>query len=101
MNSITVAYQGIEGSHSQQVVNDYFNKENIEHSNLGVPTFRQVAMTVISGKAQVGILPVDNAIAGTIREGYDLIAQYDLIPISEIEWRMDHRLLSVKDSELG
>ena len=57
--------------------------------------------SVIAGKADVGLLPVDNAIAGTIREGYDLLAQYDLVPISEVEWKMDHRLLAPEGSELG
>ncbi len=100
MAKITAAYQGIEGSHSRQVLSSYFEQRGVEHTANGAQTFRQVAMNVISGKADVGILPIDNAIAGTVRDGYDLLAQYDLVPISEVEWRMDHRLLAVEGASL-
>ncbi|HUP57386.1 MAG TPA: 3-deoxy-7-phosphoheptulonate synthase [Bdellovibrionota bacterium] len=98
---ITAAFQGIEGCHSSLVLQSYFKKVGSELKSDGLSTFRQVAMAVISGKADVGLLPVDNAIAGTIREGYDLLAQYDLVPISEVEWKMDHRLLAPEGAELG
>src|SRR3954469_3653814 len=98
---ILAAYQGIEGCHSGLVIESYFKRLGAGHKAEGLSTFRQVAMNVISGKADVGLLPVDNAIAGTIREGYDLLAQYDLVPIAEIEWKMDHRLLAPEGSELG
>jgi len=94
--TIIAAFQGIEGAHSSVAVAAYFDAVGTGHEPLGVPTFRQVATSVVSGKADVGILPVDNAIAGTVRDGYDLLAQYDLVPICEIEWRMDHRLLGVE-----
>ena len=100
MSSITVAYQGIEGSYSQQVVAYYFKQIGVEFVATGSPTFRSVVTSVVSGKAQTGLLPIDNAIAGTVRDGYDLLAQYDLVPISEIDWRMDHRLLAVPGATL-
>jgi 3-deoxy-7-phosphoheptulonate synthase len=101
MDKIIAAYQGVEGCHSSLVVRSYFKKIGLDVQADGAQTFRQVAMNVIAGKADVGLLPVDNAIAGTIREGYDLLAQYDLVPISEIEWKMDHRLLAPAGAELG
>jgi 3-deoxy-7-phosphoheptulonate synthase len=99
--AIIAAFQGIDGAHSSVALADHFQHLEVLHEALGVPTFRQVATSVISGKADVGLLPVDNAIAGTVRDGYDLIAQYDLVPLSEIEWRMDHRLLGVAGSALS
>lgn len=101
MRKLIGAYQGIDGSHSKEVLSSYFKQCGLDFSVTGNGTFRQVAMSVLSGKADVGILPVDNAIAGTVREGYDLLAQYDLVPIVEIEWRMDHRLLAKKGAELS
>ena len=101
MNPINCSYQGIEGSHSLLVLSSYFRKIGQEFASAGAPTFRQVAMNVISGKAAVGILPVDNAIAGTVRDGYDLLAQYNLVPIAEIDWKMDHRLLAPKGATIA
>ncbi len=99
--SIKAAFQGIEGAHSSVALAAYFRSLGVDFEPVGVPTFRQVATSAISGKADVGILPVDNAIAGTVRDGYDLLAQYDLSPICEIEWRMDHRLLGVPGASLS
>ena len=86
--TITAAFQGIEGAYSSVALAAYFDAVGTAHERLGTPTFQQVATSVISGKADTGILPVDNAIAGTVRDGYDLLAQYDLVPICEIDWRM-------------
>ncbi len=99
--SIVAAFQGIEGAHSNVTLGAYFGGLGMAHTAIGVPTYRHVATAVITGKADVGILPVDNAIAGTVRDGYDLVAQYDLVPICEVEWRMDHRLLGPEGAELS
>jgi prephenate dehydratase len=58
-----------------------------------LPTFRDVAVALLAGRARYGVFPLENTIAGTFREGYDLVAQYDLSPVREIVFRMDHRLL--------
>src|SRR5262249_50712712 len=71
----------------------HFEARGEKVETTGVPTFRDVAAAVVAGRARYGLLPVDNAIAGTFRDGYDLIAQYDLRPVRELLWRMDHRLL--------
>jgi 3-deoxy-7-phosphoheptulonate synthase len=99
--AIVAAFQGIEGAHSSVALAEHFSHLGVAFEPLGVPTFRQVATSVIGGKADVGLLPVDNAIAGTVRDGYDLIGQYDLVPLTEIEWRMEHRLLGVPGSTLS
>src|SRR5438045_9169316 len=93
-------YQGVEGCHSKLVLGNFFTTLKKDYSTTGMQTFRQVASAVISGKADVGVLPVDNAISGTIREGYDLIAEYDLVPLTEIDWRMDHRLLGIQGASI-
>jgi len=91
----TAAFQGIEGAYSDVALQSHFAERGEPIETTGVPSFREVASAVVSGRARYGLLPVDNAIAGTFREGYDLIAQYDLKPVREILWRMDHRLLGV------
>ena len=99
--TIIAAYQGIEGAHSEIVLGQFMRAHGLSATSLGVATFREVATSVISGKADVGLLPIDNAIAGTIRDGYDLLAQFDLAPRCEIQWRMDHRLLGLPGAVLS
>ncbi|MBN2194399.1 MAG: 3-deoxy-7-phosphoheptulonate synthase [Polyangiaceae bacterium] len=98
--TIRAAFQGIEGAHSAIALATFFAKLQLDCELVGTPTFREVATAVVSGRAEVGLLPIDNAIAGTVRDGYDLIAQYDLVPLVELDWRMDHRLLGLPGARL-
>src|SRR4051794_4420583 len=98
---VTAAFQGIEGAHSEVALRSHFEGRGDGVETLGVPTFHDVAAAVVVGRARYGLLPVDNAIAGTFRDGYDLIAQYDLVPVREIVWRMDHRLLGLPGATLA
>jgi 3-deoxy-7-phosphoheptulonate synthase len=98
---MTIAvYQGVEGAYSQLVVAHFLRQSGIEGQTLGVPSYREMATSVASGRADVGVVPIENAIAGTVREGYDLIAEFDLALLAELQWRTDHRLLSVRGAEL-
>jgi len=98
---VTAAFQGIEGAHSEVALRTHFGGRGDKVETLGVPTFRDVAAAVVAGRARYGLLPIDNAIAGTFRDGYDLVAQYDLLPVREILWRMDHRLVGLPGSTLA
>jgi 3-deoxy-7-phosphoheptulonate synthase len=95
-------FEGIDGAHSQLALEAYFRARCSEGEacTAGSPSFRAAAVAVSAGRADVGIVPIDNAIAGTVRDGYDLLLEFDLVPIAEIVWRMDHRLLGVPGSTL-
>ena len=99
--TMTAAFEGIEGSYSQLVLGAYAARRGVAFEPLGCPTYRATVHAVLSGRADVGLLPVDNAIAGTIREGYDVLAEYELDPLAEITWRMEHRLLGLPGATLA
>ena len=94
------AYQGVDGAYSQLVIAHFLREAEEEGSTVGVPSYREMATSVASLRADVGVIPIENAIGGTVREGYDLIGEFDLAPIAEIQWRTDHRLLGVRGAEL-
>src|ERR1700748_2349763 len=98
--TMTAAFEGIEGAYSHVVLEQYAQKRGVTFEPLGCPSFRAVAHAVLSGKADVGLLPVDNAIAGTIREGYDILAEYELDPLAEITLRLEHRLVGLPGATL-
>jgi len=98
--TMTAAFEGIEGSYSHAVLGAYAQRRGVEFSPLGCASYRAVAHAVLSGRADLGLLPVDNAIAGTIREGYDTLAEYELDLLAEITMRMEHRLLGTPASTL-
>ena len=93
--TLTAAFEGIEGAYSHVVLDAYGTRRGVTFDPLGCASYRAVAHAVISGRADVGLFPIDNAIAGTIREGYDVLAEYQLEPLAEITWRMEHRLVGV------
>ncbi len=98
---MTIAvYQGVDGAYSQLVIAHYLREKGIEGSTLGVPSYREMATSVAGSRADAGVIPIENAIGGTVREGYDLIAEFGLAPLAEVHWRTDHRLLGVRGAEL-
>jgi chorismate mutase/prephenate dehydratase len=99
--TVVGAYQGIEGSHSQVILKQHFAKRAEDVELIGVPTFRDVAIAVTTGRARFGMLPLDNATSGTFRDGYDLVALYDMVPVREINQRMDQRLLALPGATLA
>jgi chorismate mutase/prephenate dehydratase len=98
---ITAAYQGVEGAYSDVLLRAHFGARGEPVETVGVPTFRDVALALLSGRARYGVLPLENTLAGTFREGYDLVAQYDLAPVREVVFRMDHRLLGCAGATLA
>jgi len=98
--TLTAAFEGIEGSYSHAVLEAYAARRGVAFAPLGCSSYRGVAHAVLSGRADLGLLPIDNAIAGTIREGYDVLAEYELDLLAEITWRMEHRLLALAGATL-
>ena len=97
---MTAVYQGVDGAYSQLVLGHFLREHGIEMPTVGLPSFREMATAVAGSRAEIGVIPIENAIVGTVREGYDLLAEFDLVPVAEIQWRTDHRLLGVRGAEL-
>ena len=97
----TVAYQGIEGSHSHVILLEYLSARGEAAELVGFPTSKDVALAVVNGQANFGILPIDNASSGTFRDGYDLIARHDLRPVREVVGRTEQTLLALEGATLS
>ncbi|MHB8461815.1 MAG: 3-deoxy-7-phosphoheptulonate synthase [Vulcanimicrobiaceae bacterium] len=93
-------YQGVAGAYSQLVIDHFLRQQGCEATTIGVPRYANVATTVSALRADIGVLPIENAIAGTVRECYDIVAEFGLVPVSEVLWHTDHRLLGIRGSEL-
>ena len=94
------AYQGVAGAYSQLVIDHFLRERGFEATTIGVPRYANVATTVSALRADIGVLPIENAIAGTVRECYDIVVAFGLVPIREVLWHTDHRLLGIRGSEL-
>lgn len=58
------------------------------------PTFVELFRTVETGKATRGIVPIENTLAGSVHENYDLLSAHDLHVVSETELRIRHCLIA-------
>ena len=70
-----VVYQGLPASYQAQAAAAMFpDAKEVSH----VPTFEDVFRAVSEGRADAGVVPVENSTVGTIHEACDLLVQYDL-----------------------
>src|SRR3979409_1616430 len=98
--TLTAAFEGIEGSYSHAVLEAYAARAGVACARLGCASYRAVAPAVLGGRADLGLLPIDNAIAGTIREGYDVLAEHELDLLAGSTGRREHKLLGVPGATL-
>jgi prephenate dehydratase len=68
-----VVYQGEPGAFSEEAVLAFFGEDR-ERS--AVPTWRAVFEAVADGTAETGVIAIESSLAGTIRETYDLLAEF-------------------------
>ncbi len=91
-----VAYQGEPGAYSEQGARTLL--PDAEH--LPLPTLRAVFEAVEVGRADVGVVPVENSQAGTINDTYDLLLKHGLHVVGETIVRVDHCLLALPGTSL-
>ncbi|MDX2454427.1 prephenate dehydratase [Desulfosarcina sp.] len=92
-----VAFQGIRGAYSEMAVHEHFGKAV---DTVGCDAFDDVFDRVESGEVTYGLIPVENTIAGTVVENYDLLFANDIFVIAEVYLPIHHTLLAKKGGRL-
>lgn len=92
-----VAFQGIRGAYSEMAVHEHFGKAV---DTVGCDAFDDVFDRVESGEVTYGLIPVENTIAGTVVENYDLLFANDIFVIAEVYLPIHHTLLAKKGARL-
>ncbi len=62
-----IAFQGEPGAYSEQAVLEFFGPVE----TLPCETFDAAFSTVVSGKSEFAMIPIENSLAGSIHENYD------------------------------
>ena len=93
-----IGYQGIEGAYSEAAIYQHYGKGV---KPLGYGTFEEVFEAVKKGRVDLGCLPFENTIAGSITRNYDLLLKENVSVIAEIFFRVSHNLLSHKGNKLA
>jgi prephenate dehydratase len=92
-----VAFQGARGAYSEVALHEHFGKD-VEA--VGCDAFDDVFDLVNNDAVTFGFIPVENTIAGTVVENYDLLFANDLFVIAEVYLPIRHTLLAKKGVRL-
>ena len=92
-----IAIQGIRGSNHHQVAREYFG-EDIEL--VECLSFHSLVDQLLEGKADKGVMAIENSIAGSIIPNYALVYQNDLHIIGEHYLNIHHNLMVLKGQQL-
>mgnify|MGYP003431822750 CR=1 FL=1 len=74
-----VSFQGEPGAYSEQAVFNYFG--NVE--TVPCESFDVMFDSVISGKSDAALAPIENSLAGSIHQNHDLLLRQDLHMVGE------------------
>lgn len=86
-----VAFQGIAGAYSEQAMRQFFGSP-VESAPRD--TLEDVFLAVETGNAEYGMLPVENAVAGSVTRSYELLMERDLRVHAEVILRVRHMLMA-------
>ena len=92
-----VVYQGEPGCYSEEAAAGFFG-ERVESK--GLPWFDDVFAALSRGEADYAMLPIENSSTGSIRQVYDLLAQYDFSLVGEWQGKVEHCLAALPGVKL-
>ncbi len=87
-----VAFQGEHGAYSEEAIRQQFGAEV---DTAPCRTFENIFASLDEERATVGVVPVENSLAGSVNKAYDLLLDHDFRVQGEILLRVQHNLLTV------
>ncbi len=88
-----VAIQGIGGCNHYIAAKAFFAGDEIE--SIDCDTFRELADRVRRDAGLLGIMAIENTIAGSILQNYQIIRESDLVVVGEYKLRIEHSLVAL------
>jgi len=92
-----VAYLGIQGAYSEQATRKHFG-DDVE--DISAASTKEIFEAVESAAADYGVLPIENSLAGTVAQSYELLTAHNLQIIGEIIIPIQHALLAPPGTKL-
>jgi prephenate dehydratase len=93
----TIAFQGIPGAYSDLACRTAYPAM----TTLPCETFEAAIDAVREGRAELGMLPCENSLAGRVSDMHHLLPESGLYVVGEHFQRVEHCLLSVKGARIA
>ena len=93
-----IAIQGIKGSFHDMAAHQYFKDENLEM--LYCSTFDSLFATLEEDNATIGVMAIENTIAGTLLHNYELLRDSGCTIIGEYKLHIEHSLMCLPEDSI-
>ena len=91
----TVAIQGIEGAYHEMAARVYFREKGEEIAILPCVKFKDVVAAAKKDPNVIGIMAIENTIAGSLLQNHELIRESDLMVVGEQKFHISHTLAAL------
>jgi prephenate dehydratase len=92
----TVAIQGVKGAYHEIAAREYFrNKGENEIEIFPCKRFKDIISAVKKDPELIGIMAIENTIAGSLLQNHELIRESDLVVVGEQKIRISHCLAAL------
>jgi len=98
-NDMKVAIQGLRGSFHDIAAHEYFHDEDIEL--VCCDTFEQLFAAMKADDACLGLMAIENTIAGSLLHNYELLRESGMTIVGEHKLHIEHSLLCLPDEDWG
>lgn len=92
-----VVFYGERGAYTEQAMLEFFGEEINSYS---VKTFKEVMEALKDGKADYGVLPIENSSTGGITDIFDLLIDYNSCIVGEHEIKVEQCLLGLPGARI-
>ncbi len=97
---LKVSYQGEPGAYSESAAEKHFQNADIEF--FPGKRFEDAFLSVFKGESDYGVIPIENALTGSIHECYDLFLRFpDLKIVGEKQIRIQHNLIGLPGTDIS
>ncbi|MGH7601183.1 MAG: prephenate dehydratase [bacterium] len=88
-----IAFQGEPGAYSERAVKEFFRQQST--ATLPCRTFGEAFAAVHKEQAQAAVIPIENSLAGSVHQNYDLLLKHQLHITGEIILRISHHVMAL------
>jgi prephenate dehydratase len=98
LGKLRIGFQGEHGAYSEEAIYKQFGRDV---KTVPTVSIHEVFNLTEAGAVDLGVVPVENSVEGSINETYDMLLASDLKVIGEVVLRVVHCLIALRTAKLG